>query len=446
MHDQQQLQDQPIEKNESSTPKLPDRPEFQPPLPSHKKRAVIGGIAAGVVIAALAIGAGYWFLLNKTFSGPKSTDVTQRPPVTGFQSSGTYGSSSSPSTNGSLAIRVAGNRLVNAAGKPVQLVGVNITAGGDCIPIGNQPLGVIYPLTQTTQVATLNGLRNWHVNVVRLTMNEDCWLGINNVNAQYSGANYRNQILAFVNALTQNNIYVDVDMHTNAPGSYVANSQQVMADADHAPAFWQSVAAAFKGNPAVLFELYNEPHLTTSNAQTSNPWNCWRDGCTASETDETANKPIPGAPNWQTAGMQSLVNAVRSSGATNPILLGGLNWSQDLSQFLQYLPSDSDHQLIAAYHNYVSTQSKNSLSYWNAVIAPVAQQLPVITSEFGEKDGGTNIVTQYLGWADTHNVSYIAWAWVPNSVFDKLGLVSSLDGTPSPYGQILYTHYRSINP
>ena len=60
------------------------------------------------------------------------------------------------------------------------------------------------------------------------------------------------------------------------------------ADADHSPKFWSSVATYFKANPAVVFDLYNEPHVGS--------WACWRDGCTSSA-------------GWRTAGMQALVNA-----------------------------------------------------------------------------------------------------------------------------------------
>src|SRR5947207_674401 len=83
-----------------------------------------------------------------------------------------------------------------------------------------------------------------------------------------------------------------------APGPTKATGQQVMPDADHALAFWTSVASVFKSDPAVLFDLYNEPHDVS--------WSCWRNGCTS--------------PGWQTAGMQSLVTAVRSTRATQPII------------------------------------------------------------------------------------------------------------------------------
>ena len=72
-----------------------------------------------------------------------------------------------------------------------------------------------------------------------------------------------------------------------------------MADADHAPAFWSSVARAFVADPAVIFDLYNEPNSIS--------WPCWLHGCVLPE-------------GWRTAGMQTLVDAVRSTGAEQPII------------------------------------------------------------------------------------------------------------------------------
>jgi len=70
-----------------------------------------------------------------------------------------------------------------------------------------------------------------------------------------------------------------------------------MADADHAPSFWKSVAKAFNSNHGVLFDLFNEPYIDS--------WSCWEHGCQA--TYEDNGKTVT----YETAGMQALVDAVR---------------------------------------------------------------------------------------------------------------------------------------
>src|SRR6266550_456435 len=77
------------------------------------------------------------------------------------------------------------------------------------------------------------------------------------------------------------------------------------------PEFWRQVGTAFKGNDRVVFDLFNEP-FPDSNADTPEAWRCWRDGGTCR------------GMSFQAAGMQELVDAVRVTGATNVIIVGGV--------------------------------------------------------------------------------------------------------------------------
>ena len=63
--------------------------------------------------------------------------------------------------------------------------------------------------------------------------------------------------------------------------------------------------------------------------------------------------------------MQSLVNAVRSTGATQPLLIGGLGWAGDLSQWLTYAPTDPNHALVASVHVY-NFSGCNTATCWSA--------------------------------------------------------------------------------
>jgi hypothetical protein len=110
-----------------------------------------------------------------------------------------------------LSIQAAGNRLVNAAGGPVQLRGVN-RDGSDyaCVQgwgVSNRPL----------DDASVAAMACWHINTVRIPLNEDCWLGINGINPAFAGANYQQAIINYVNLLTRHGIYTILALTDAAP-------------------------------------------------------------------------------------------------------------------------------------------------------------------------------------------------------------------------------------
>ncbi len=185
-----------------------------------------------------------------------------------------------------------------------------------------------------------------------------------------------------------------------------------MPDADHSSAFWTSVASFYKSDPAVLFDLYNEPHDIS--------WSCWLNGCST------------GSPAWTTAGMQSLVNAVRATGATQPIMVGGLAWSNDLSGWLASKPADPANALVASFHNYNFNVCDPSC--WNATVATVANQVPVVTGELGENDCAHGYIDQYMPWADAHGISYLGWTWDTWDCASGPAFISNYDGTPTAFG------------
>jgi len=313
-------------------------------------------------------------------------------------------------------VRVAGNRLVTMAGQPVRLLGVN-HSGSEYACI--QGWGIFDGPTDSASVSAISA---WHATAVRIPLNEDCWLGINGVPTAYGGVAYQQAIAAYVKTITQAGLVAILDLHWNAPGSTRSTGQEPMADRDHAPDFWRSVASAFKDNAAVVFDLYNEPHDIS--------WQCWRDGGTCAGVS------------YPVAGMQDLVNAVRGTGATNVILVGGLAWANDLSGWLSYAPHDPLNNMGAAWHVY-NNNACNTLACYDAQAAPVAAQVPLVVGEFAENDKGTSFITPLLTWLDAHGASYCAWAWAAWG--DWQSLISSYNGTPTAWFGVPYqTHLAAI--
>lgn len=312
-----------------------------------------------------------------------------------------------------VTVHVAGNHLVDGTGAPLRLRGVD-RQGSEYACV--QGWGMFDGPTDDASIALM---KSWKINVVRLPLNEDCWLNINQVPAGFGGLPYRAAVADYVRRLHTAGMAVVLDLHWNGAGTTQARGQQQMADADHAPAFWRSVAWRFRADPGVVFDLYNEPHDID--------WACWRDGCTARDAT-------------QVVGMQALVDKVRSTGAKQPIMLSGMNWGGDLSQWLTYAPHDPAGQLIAGAHLY-NFSGCNTESCWDATVAPVARAVPVVTSELGETDCGSSFITRYMDWADAHQVGYLAWSWGPWGCGGP-GLLNAWDGTPSAMGQAFRDRLR----
>jgi aryl-phospho-beta-D-glucosidase BglC (GH1 family) len=80
-----------------------------------------------------------------------------------------------------------------------------------------------------------------------------------------------------VNLITKtNSMYVILDLHMSAAGTTQARSQGSMPDADHSVTFWQQVAAAYKNNGSVIFDLFNEPLMGSGTE--AEQFSCWKNG------------------------------------------------------------------------------------------------------------------------------------------------------------------------
>jgi hypothetical protein len=296
-------------------------------------------------------------------------------------------------------LHVVGNRLLDGAGHPLLLHGVN-RAGSEYACI--QGWGFFDGDNSLSDDSQIPLMQAWGVKAVNLPLNEDCWLGINGVPAAYAGANYQQAIRHEVQALEAAGITPILALFWSAPGNQQALDHAAMPDTDHTPAFWQSVATAFKGDSAVILRLDEEPH-PAGNSDTAAAWRCWRDGGGAC------------SEGYAVAGMQTLIDTIRATGAANVIQVPGIQYANSLSQFLTYKPADPLGNLMAVVDVYPVGNICGSVSCYDTNYAPVAAVMPLVAGELGESaDGGTCTTTRataLMDWLDAHNAGYLAWAW-----------------------------------
>ena len=270
-------------------------------------------------------------------------------------------------------IKVAGNKLVTANGTVVWLQGVNVpslewSAKGENI-------------LQSLKVA----LDDWKANAVRLPVMDSFWFGHGKPPQVPSNdpEAYRRVVDDAIKMAAARGAYIILDLH------------RFMAPEEGAAEFWKDAAARYKDNPAVIFDIFNEP--------TGISWEIWRNG---GEVQVKAKGNRPGRV-FQSPGMQGLINAVRSTGAKNVIVAGGLGYAYDLSGVLQgfALEDKTGNGIVYATHFY------NWHKGWEKHFLGLVDKYPILVGETG---------------ADVNKMSFIPanaqedpYTWVP----DAIGLI-----------------------
>ncbi len=85
-------------------------------------------------------------------------------------------------------------KLIDGDGNPVRLIGVDHSGGQTACVSGE---GYFDPPNADTP-SMIAAMLSWHINAVRLPLNEDCWLGINLPYPQLGGAGYRAAVIHYV--------------------------------------------------------------------------------------------------------------------------------------------------------------------------------------------------------------------------------------------------------
>lgn len=429
-------------------------------------------------------------LLSTVYQG-----YTVTTPTTALPSSGAGSPVVTSAPAGSMkGLRVSGNKLVNAQGQVVQFIGMN-RSGSEYRCIGFDGLSSLPPdpskdtsiFEGPTDLESINDMKKWNINVVRIPLNEMCWLGLDpdfttqanhygqvdqatflSRYRQFSGTAYQQQVKAYVDLLTANGIAAMLEIHWSAPARYLAKNQAPMLDRDNSITTWKSIATMFKGNDMVVFDLHNEPYpIDNQDPEDNSAWECWRDGATAADVrngtkcrytewwDRNGNKFNGGKGiQYDIAGMQELVTAVRSTGAPNVIVLSGVRYANSLRKFNEYKPTDPLNNLVASIHAYGKSDDNpwdnlcNNITCFDQQLKPLAQNVPVIFGEFNHTNPDTTYNTDLMKWSDANGVGYLAWTWNWWGCGGHQMTTTERGGVPAncSWSQQIYNHYISKKP
>jgi endoglucanase len=305
-------------------------------------------------------------------------------------------------------LHVAGNQLQTAARQTVWLQGVAVpslewSAGGDHV-------------LESIRVA----IKDWKANVIRLPIRENFWFG-HGPYQNDGGMKYRQLVDDAVNLCAGNGAYIVLDLH------------DFRAPTEAHVAFWRDLAPRYKNNPAVLYELFNEPHDLT--------WDVWRNGGVVTDKKKSGNVAAENKAKlttFTTVGMQRLVDAIRGTGAKNILIAGGLDWSYDLSGILTgSAPDDrAGNGIVYSAHVYPWKD------HWQDKFVCVAEKYPLFLGEVGadtqkmdfvpadKQEDPSTWVPDILGLIQSHHLNWTAWDFHPKST---PRVILDWSYTPTPF-------------
>jgi endoglucanase len=311
-----------------------------------------------------------------------------------------------------LPLKVVGTQLLNSAGQGVRLRGVN-TASLEWSSDGED--GHILATVKTA-------INDWRANTIRLPLSQDRWFGKAPEQTE-QGKFYRILVRKVVDVVASQGGYIILDLHWSNAGEWGKNIGQHFMPDENSLSFWIDVATAYKNHPAVLFNLYNEPHNVG--------WDIWQKG---GQVTEKATRKTP-IKTYKAAGMQTLLDAVRSTGAQNVVVVGGLDWAYDFSGILQGRQlSDPDGNGII-YDNHAYPTKGDTVERWIAKMERAAKTLPVMVGEFGAEARGDSSgkdeewVRHVLQALEDHKWSWTAWDMHPAA---GPRLISNFQCEPTP--------------
>jgi len=354
------------------------------------------------------------------------------------------GSSTAP-PSGVFGIKVSGNKFVSTlTGNPVQIVGTNISG----LETGYKSRWPSFSAAGSAFWSNLVNIDSSGLNTVRLPLNEASWLnytcydsGSGASASFYTAASgggytpdpssiYQSTVKQAVAAATAAGLYVILDLHWGAPNNASAQplcpiGQPSYADNDHSVTFWKQVADAFKGNPAVIFELFNEPYGTNvysnwviQNGSTFTPGpdatRLFTGGNFSpflSQNNANGDATVTTNITYDVASMNTLLQTIRGEGATNVVLASPIGFAGEIETWLGTYTGggnpDPLEQFGVAWHLYGYAKGTAP------PLAVLAAGYPIAVTEtygFDAALDGQKNANGYT-WAASEGIGYIWWGW-----------------------------------
>jgi uncharacterized protein (TIGR03437 family) len=317
------------------------------------------------------------------------------------------------------ALRVRGNALVDGTGGVVLLRGANMPGLEVAQPAAADAQAVAAMTDVTFGVMRVR----WNMNVVRVPVSVALWTR--------DGQRYLDQVTRIVRLANDNDLVVVLAACEDSRCGSTAITGMPSAET---LAFWRAWAGHFKDNTRVIFAAFHQPSArnvpgAVAGSRTAMDWEFWLRGGT------TAN-------GLRAAGMQELVDTIRSTGAEQIIAVPAFHDALGFRSFTSAFEVRGGN-VIYEFHPYYDYALSNSER--DAAFGFLASRLPLYAGEWGatlnddgqgcaklprDLEGIYAILFETLSYFDSRLIAWTAASFRAGSLIRDLA-----EYTPTTLGQ-----------
>jgi len=306
-------------------------------------------------------------------------------------------------------LRTSGNRIINGVtGAPVVLRGVNRSGLEYCGPDEQGFLSGAAISRAEIQFI----VQQWHCTIIRVPINQDFVLSGRNGR---TGEEYQQALDQVIYWASLFGAYTLLDLQWLDAERIYGGNRNFVAPLPNLESIelWSTLSRRYKDEPAVLYDLFNEPHDRLSD----DPWPLTKpDGTTypASQYKVTMNEWQPWA--------RKLCEVIRDENPDALVFVAGTNWAYDL----RGMPMDLEN-VVYSTHVY-----PNKGADWDGVFGNLSESVPVFAGELGGNETASDVdfVRRLLEYLHEREIGWTAWSW-----FNEPYLVNRY--VPTEFGQLV---------
>jgi endoglucanase len=254
--------------------------------------------------------------------------------------------------------------------------------------------------------------KGWNCNIIRLPFNQDWAL---NGRRGHSADEYLSDLDRVVHWASCFGAYTLLDLQWLDADRPFGGNRNFVAPLPNLQSLevWSLLASRYRDEPAVLYDLFNEPH----DCLLDDPYPLIReDGTSYPMTHRRV-----AIAEWHPWALR-LIDIVRSANPDAVLFVSGLNWGYDLRGMPLNRPN-----LVYSTHVY-----RNKKLDWADAFGNLAAAVPVFAAEWGgtgkDKEWGQSLADYF----DQLGMGWTAWSWS-----DKPFLVTR--NVPTRFGEIVRT-------